>query len=377
MRETVVSVFVRHSAGCKHRVKGEFWTRCDCRKHLRWTFEGKQYRRTAGTRSWERALKVKAETEATLNGTPLQKQAGQPLADAIVVFLKDKQNQGVTAKVIGKYTRELARLREFCESRSVFNVQEVTRELLTHYCSTWPAAYPAPLTRAKVRERLRSFLRYCWQSEWITRIPVVSRIQVDQTPTLPLTETEYKKLLDTSFATFAEDPTKRDKIHALLQLMRWSGLAIRDALTIERAEIMHDRAKDLYRVVTSRQKTGVHVSVPIRKEIAEEILKVANGNPRFVFWTGNGMEESATKNMAKHLAKLFVDAGVKTDAHMVSHRLRDTFAVELLKEGVPLEEVSKLLGHESTKTTERAYGAWVKGRQDRLDSLVIATWRKH
>jgi hypothetical protein len=38
--------------------------------------------------------------------------------------------------------------------------------------------------------------------------------------------------------------------------------------------------------------------------------------------------------------------------------------------------VSKLLGHKSISTTERHYAAWVKGRQDRLDSLVTATWKK-
>jgi integrase/recombinase XerD len=35
-----------------------------------------------------------------------------------------------------------------------------------------------------------------------------------------------------------------------------------------------------------------------------------------------------------------------------------------------MEEVSKLLGHESIKTTERHYAKCVKGQQDRLDSLV-------
>jgi integrase len=61
---------------------------------------------------------------------------------------------------------------------------------------------------------------------------------------------------------------------------------------------------------------------------------------------------------------------------MMSHRLRDTFAVVLLSKGVPPEEVSKLLGHESIKTTERHYAKWIKGRQDRLDSLVVGTWGK-
>jgi len=40
---------------------------------------------------------------------------------------------------------------------------------------------------------------------------------------------------------------------------------------------------------------------------------------------------------------------------MLSYQLRDTFAVDLLGKGVPLEEISKLLGHESIKTTERHY----------------------
>ncbi len=59
---------------------------------------------------------------------------------------------------------------------------------------------------------------------------------------------------------------------------------------------------------------------------------------------------------------------------MMSHRLHDTFAVDLLEKGVPIQDVSKLLGHGSIKTTEKSYAKWVKGRQDRLDNLVAGTW---
>src|SRR5690242_10782303 len=97
----------------------------------------------------------------------------------------------------------------------------------------------------------------------------------------------------------------------------------------------------------------------------------------YVFWSGKGEEESITKNWAKYyIAPCFRAAKISNDGHMMSHRLRDTFAVDLLEKGVPLEEVSKLLGHESIKTTEKHYAKWVKGRQDRLDSLVVATWKK-
>jgi site-specific recombinase XerD len=36
-----------------------------------------------------------------------------------------------------------------------------------------------------------------------------------------------------------------------------------------------------------------------------------------------------------------------------SHMLRDTFAVEMLLAGVPLEKVSKLLGHKLVATTQK------------------------
>jgi integrase/recombinase XerD len=77
-----------------------------------------------------------------------------------------------------------------------------------------------------------------------------------------------------------------------------------------------------------------------------------------------------------YLAPLFEAAKLSVNGYLKSHRLRDTFAVDLLEKGVPLEEVSKLLGHESIKTTKRHYSKWMKGRQDRLDTLVTDSWKK-
>jgi integrase len=58
-----------------------------------------------------------------------------------------------------------------------------------------------------------------------------------------------------------------------------------------------------------------------------------------------------------------------------SHMLRDTYAVELLKAGVPLEDVSKLLTHSSVTTTERHYAPWVKSRLQQLEDKSVAAMR--
>ena len=374
----IITIFVRHGASCKYR-GDEFEKRCRCPKHLRWSHERRQHRVSAHTRSWAEAEDKKREIEDQLAGrTPEVKpeQEHRDTQGCIDIFLQDKKNQGITEKVIGKYTRELARLREFCEHNRVFTVQGITRELLTAFCATWPEIYPSSTTRSKVRERVRSFLRYCYEAQWIPRIPPLPKIKIDEPPTMPLTAAEYTRLLDAVYGTVA-DPMQRAKVRALIQLMRWSGLAIRDALTLKRVEIQFDKAKQLHRIVTARQKTGTHVSVPIPADIAHELLAVANGNPDYIFWSGKGEEESITKNWAKYyIAPCFKAAKIPSNGHMMSHRLRDTFAVDMLEKGVPLEEVSKLLGHESIRTTERSYAKWVKGRQDRLDDLVTASWAK-
>jgi integrase/recombinase XerD len=373
----IITIFVRHAASCKYR-GDEFGKRCRCPKHLRWSHGRKQHRVSAHTRSWAEAEDKKREIiDQLARRTPEVKpeQDQRDTQACVDIFLQDKKNQGITEKVIAKYTRELARLRVFCENSRVYTVSGITRELLTAFCASWPDLYPSSTTRSKVRERVRSFLRYCYEAQWIARIPPLPKIKINEPPTIPLTAAEYTRLLDAVYGTVA-DPTQRAKVHALIQLMRWSGLAIRDALTLKRGEIQFDATKQLHRIVTARQKTGTHVSVPIPPDIAQELLAVANGNAEYVFWSGKGDEESITKNWAKYyIAPLFVAAKIPRSGHRMSHRLRDTFAVDMLENGVPLEEVSKLLGHESIKTTERSYAKWVKGRQDRLDSLVTAVWK--
>ena len=50
--------------------------------------------------------------------------------------------------------------------------------------------------------------------------------------------------------------------------------------------------------------------------------------------------------------------------------LRDTCAVENLLAGIPIDQVSVLLGHASVKTTERHYAPWVRARQEQLEQSI-------
>ena len=75
--------------------------------------------------------------------------------------------------------------------------------------------------------------------------------------------------------------------------------------------------------------------------------------------------------MSRALKKLFKLAKV-SNGH--AHRFRHTFAAELLMSAASLTNVAQLLGHSSSKITEKHYSSWIKGRQEMLEADVHKAW---
>ena len=50
--------------------------------------------------------------------------------------------------------------------------------------------------------------------------------------------------------------------------------------------------------------------------------------------------------------------------------------MNLLLEGVSIEDVSILLGHSNPAITMKHYAPWVAERQQRLEQAVMKTWTK-
>lgn len=365
-----IHIYVRHSVGCPHRHEGEDYPSCKCRKHLRWTMNGKLFRKKAGTRVWRHAVDTAQRLVADLvkSDEPekvIAVKLGKTLTDARDAFLKGKKVKRISPGMYAKYELDTSRLVRFCEARGVFTVAGMDLELLTDYKATWPALYPSTNTQHVVQLCLRVFLNYCHQAGWLTKVPKLDPIKIDQPPTTPLTDAEYQKVLGAA---------KTKRVRGIIQLMRWTGLAIRDAACLKSDALLYSSSKT-YRVETSRQKTGVHISVPIPDAAAKDILAGANKGADHLFYDGNATPINFAKVQGQHISWAFARAGVRCQGHMVSHRLRDTFACDLLSKAVPMEEVSRLLGHTSIATTEKHYAPWAKARQERVDALVTATWK--
>jgi hypothetical protein len=66
-----IAIFVRHSAQCRYR-DDEGYKFCNCKKHLRWFEDGRQFKKAAKTRSWKDAEDARRELE---QGFPNRRQS--------------------------------------------------------------------------------------------------------------------------------------------------------------------------------------------------------------------------------------------------------------------------------------------------------------
>jgi integrase len=126
------------------------------------------------------------------------------------------------------------------------------------------------------------------------------------------------------------------------------------------------------RIFLYTQKTEVPVFIPLPPFVVDALNACPRKSERYWFWTGIGSKETLAGNWRRTFQRLCKIAGVR-NGH--PHRFRDTLAVELLIEGVPMERVSVLLGHSSVKITERHYAPWVQARQTQLEADVKRAWR--
>jgi integrase/recombinase XerD len=357
----VLTIYRRHSKTCPHKARS--YRRCKCNLWVQGTLSGEKIRQSLDLTSWEAAQNLirEWETKGKLGGV-----AAPDISHACEKFIEDAIARGVRDSTLVLIRRVIKHFVEWCEGRGFRRLSQVDIEQARKYRASWTYA---PVTAAKKLERLRGFFRFCVEAGWIEKNPfqAVKSPILKQTPTMPFSGDEFKKLLD-ACGRFSNKGvhgfSNGTRMKAFILLLRYSGLRRTDAVSIS-----EDKVRD-GKVFLYTQKTGTPVWVPIPAYVVEVMESVRKGS--YYFWSGNGGLKAATSSWDRAFRKLCTLAGVKGHFHM----LRDTFAVSLLLAGTPIEDVAILLGHASTKVTEKHYSPWIKARQQRLEERVRAVWEE-
>lgn len=352
----VLRLYRRHRQTCPQT--SERYRRCACPIYVEGTVGGESIRKSLDLTSWTAATNVIAKWNTA--GKIGQVRSEVPtIAEAIDGFLKDARARGLKDSTVRSYANTLRnRLLANCSRKGLRELRDLTVSQLRDIRSEWTLA---PNTQRAALEHIRAFMRFCEEGEWISKNPAtrVRGPKVEWTPTLPLDDADLKKLLNACL-TYRGDGRR---LRAFALLMRYSGLRISDAAALRRDRIQGDR------LFLYQQKTGTPVYVPIPRFVMDALRDVSG--PEYVFWSGQGKLSSALGDWARAFKSLSKLAGVE-GFHF--HRLRDSFAVSLLEQGVDIEAVAVLLGHASSAVTRKHYNPWVRSRQLALEAAVRKTW---
>jgi site-specific recombinase XerD len=300
--------------------------------------------------------------------------AAVSLADAWTALVADLEARKLSYQTIRKYKLLKSQMAAFGEDCGLRLLSQFDLDVLSKFRATWK---DGPRTAGKKLERLRAFFRFCFDRQWVETNPAakIKLPKVSICPTMPLTPEEMVEILTAcdglQITTPVEGKLNAHRLKTLVLLMRYTGMRVSDAVALSTDRL------DGKRLFLYTQKTGV----PVYTVLPDSVLKALEATPRVTdtryFWSGEGKIESIVRSWQARLKKVFDLAEVsKAGGNAISHRFRDTFAVELLLAGVPIERVSILLGHQSVRVTEKHYNPWVRSRQEQLEADVASAWKK-
>jgi len=359
----MLTIYRRHRKNCKHRAKGRKYRHCQCPIWVDGTLRGKELRESLKLRDWQRAQDLIRQWEAEERRIVTQEKE-VTIKEAHGKFIADAEARKLNVATLYKYRLLFRQLDSFAEAHNLRYLRQLDLDTLAIFRAEWK---DGPRSSLKKLERLRAFLRFTERRKWIDQNPAteLKAPKVPNKPTMPFTR-EMIRIL-TALGPYGKSAGIRNaqRLRAFVLLLRYSGLRIGDAVQLDVNRIEESK------LLLHTEKTGVPVYCVLPDMVVKALNAAPHSSARYFFWTGKSTVRSAKGKWQRRLQRLFEFAKVPT-GH--AHRLRDTFAVELLLAGVPLDRVSVLLGHSSIRITERHYAPWTRSRQEQIEADLKAAW---
>ncbi|MDO6761591.1 site-specific integrase [Tamlana sp. 2_MG-2023] len=217
-----------------------------------------------------------------------------------------------------------------------------------HFLHTyWPKGHPNGMSHNTVMkhiQRFRKMVTLAFHLEWIDKDPFIR-----WKPTFEKREREFLSANELSNIETYNFPIERlDRVRDLFIFSCYTGISYADIIVLTESNIVMG-IDGFNWIITKRQKTKTPVKVPILDKAQELIAKYSNHPMTIVSETLFPVISNAKLNL--YLKEIADACGIKKN--LTFHIARHTFATTItLTNGVPIETVSKLLGHTRVATTQ-------------------------
>jgi len=254
------------------------------------------------------------------------------------------KNYKTTEKYIDKFLRQKY-------NRSDIFLVELNYKFITdfeHFLRRYqPEDHHLPMgnnTVMKHLERLRKMTRLAVRLGWLDKDPFVAyRLSFKRVEREFLTQLELDAIQKKQFKI-----ERLQYVKDLFVFSCFTGLSYADVMKLSPRNI-RTGINDMNWIITQREKTSTSVQVPILSE-AQKLIDKYKNHPRSVS-KGTIFPNISNQKLNSYLKEIADLCGI--DKHLTFHVARHTFATTVtLTNGVPIESVSKMLGHADLKTTQ-------------------------
>lgn len=254
----------------------------------------------------------------------------------IKLFLISKRVSGRTERTLKHYRSELIRF--FRE------VQKIPKEINSNDIKLYLATKEVRDGVSKVTQKnslrvVSSFFQWMCKEEYILKNPMnkVDDIKLPKTKKHAFSEMEIEKLR-------SEITDIRDK--AILEILLSTWCRVSEVEGMNKKDIQDDHIE----VIGKGQKARtVYLNAPAMVAL-NKYLETRDDDNEALFVSKDKPHDRLLKSSFEKLVR---DYGRKCEIEKCHpHRFRRTGATFALRRGMPIEQVSKLLGHESIETTQ-------------------------
>jgi site-specific recombinase XerD len=199
-------------------------------------------------------------------------------------------------------------------------------------------------TTMKYLVNFKKIVLICVKNKWLPGDPFsnfkLTRKQVERTA---LTDEELQRIAGKDF-----DNDRLSNVRDIFLFSCYTGLAYVDVKNLKRVDIQKGVDGEQW-IFINRQKTNALSRIPLLKE-ANQIIRKYDRHPKCIV-TGEVLPVLTNQKMNAYLKEIADCCNIKLE--LTYHIARHTFATTVtLNNGVPIETVSKMLGHATIKQTQ-------------------------
>jgi integrase len=317
--------------------------------------------------------------------------ADPTIEEAITAYNAYKAKLETAGKqTMRKYKVLFKRLRTFCTGHKFGHIGQFGHKknalVMEAFFLSWtnlrnPLKQMSLNTKRAEIERLKSFFSYCYKNGWVeyNHAADLKAGKSVVSKKVAWTMDEYKKIVDTFLLWEDEygrmDTPKAKMVNAFALALRYTGQRLSDVAMLGPSNIVETNGK--FFIELTQIKTGENVLIPVPAELVETlkalpfrgvrsepfILKCqgwTNTYPAQGYWFWTGVSDLAgNANNWSMDVKRVLDKCEEINGkfkHVASaHTFRHFFAIQMISNGVSMEQVSRWLGHSDVKITRKHY----------------------